>query len=87
MSAGTLASLLVEHVVSVTVDFEMISLGGRIVGNFYATRHVCVVIHADIGKLLTGMARSGILNELELRYFDQHVNEMMTTAGKKFQNF
>ena len=27
---GSLGSLLVEHVESVTVDFEMISIGGRI---------------------------------------------------------
>ena len=30
----------------------MISIGGRIFGNFFATRHVCVVIHAEIGKNL-----------------------------------
>ena len=30
----------------------MISIGGRIFGNFFATRHVCVVIHAEIGKYL-----------------------------------
>ena len=48
----------------------MISIGGRIFGNFFATRHVCVVIHAEIGKKITGMARSGILNELQLRDFD-----------------
>ena len=47
---GTLASLLVEHVGNVTVDFKLISIGGRIFGNFFATRHVCVVIHAEIGK-------------------------------------
>ena len=50
----------------------MISIGGRIFGNFFATcfatcaGHVCVVIHAEIGKKITGMARSGILNELEV---------------------
>ena len=45
----------------------MISIGGRIFGNFLATRHVCVVIHAEIGKKkLMGMARSGILNELQV---------------------
>ena len=33
---GTSASLLVEHVGSVTVVFSMISLGGRIVGSFFA---------------------------------------------------
>ena len=48
----------------------MISIGGRIFGNCFATRHVCIVIHAEIGKKLTGMARSGILNELEVRDFD-----------------
>ena len=48
----------------------MISIGGRIFGNFFATRHVCVVIHAEIGKKFTGIARSGILNELEVRDFD-----------------
>ena len=47
---GTLASLLVGHVGNVTVDCSMISIGGRIVGKFFATRHVCVVIHAEIGK-------------------------------------
>ena len=47
---GTLANLLVEHVGNVTVDFSMISIGGRIVSNFFATRHMCVVIHAEIGK-------------------------------------
>ena len=47
---GTLASLLVEHVGNVTVDFEMISVGRRIFDNFFATRHVCIVIHAEIGK-------------------------------------
>ena len=36
----------------------MISIGGRIVGNFFATRRGYVVIHAEIGKQLTGMARS-----------------------------
>ena len=46
---GTLASLLVEHVGNVTVDFYMITIGRRIFGNFFATRHVCVVIHAEIG--------------------------------------
>ena len=30
----------------------MISIGGRIFGNFFVTRHVCVVIHAEIGKNL-----------------------------------
>ena len=30
----------------------MISIGGRIFGNFFATRHVCVVIHAETGKNL-----------------------------------
>ena len=45
----------------------MNSIGGRI---FSATRHVCVVIHAEVCKTLTGMARSGILNELEVRDFD-----------------
>ena len=68
----------------------MISIGGRIFGIFFATRHVCIVIHAEIGKKITGisMARSGILNEYEtLTKLDQHVNEMMTTSGKKFQNF
>ena len=48
----------------------MISIGGRIFCHFFATRHVCVVIHADIGKKLTGMARSDILNELQVRDFD-----------------
>ena len=48
----------------------MISIGGRIFGNFFATRHVCVVIHAEIGKKLTGIARSGILNELQVGDFD-----------------
>ena len=36
------------------------------------------------------MARSRILKELEiliLTKLDQHVNEMMATAGKKFHNF
>ena len=42
----------------------MISIGGRIVGNFFATRHV--VIHAEIGKKNTGVARSFVLNELEV---------------------
>ena len=35
------------------------------------------------------MVRSSILIELEIRdlpKLDQHVNEMMTTAGKKFHN-
>ena len=44
----------------------MISIGGMIFGNFFATRHVCVVIHAEIGKKLTDMARSDILNELQV---------------------
>ena len=38
----------------------MILIGGRIFGNFFATRHECVVIHAEIDKLL-GMACSVIL--------------------------
>ena len=48
----------------------MISTGGRIFGNVFVTRHVCVVIHAEICKKLMGMARSGILNELEVGDFD-----------------
>ena len=28
----------------------MISIGGKIFGNFFAIRHVCVVIHAEIVK-------------------------------------
>ena len=28
----------------------MISIGGRIFGNLFATRHVCVVNYAEIGK-------------------------------------
>ena len=59
--------LLVEYVDSVTEDFYMILIGERIVGNFFATSHVCVVINAEIGKTkLMGMARSGILNDLEV---------------------
>ena len=35
------------------MDFFMISIGGRIFGgNFFITRYVCVVIHAEIGKNL-----------------------------------
>ena len=30
----------------------MISIGGRMFGNFFATRQECVVIHAEIGKNL-----------------------------------
>ena len=67
---GTLTSLHVEHVGNVTVDFYMISMGGRIFGNFFATRKVCIVIHAEIGKNFTGMTRAGILNELEVRNVD-----------------
>ena len=49
----------------------MISIGGRIFCNFFVTRHVCVVIHAEIcKKKMTGMTRSGILNELQVRDFD-----------------
>ena len=41
----------------------MILIGERI--------HVCVVINAEIDKTkLMGMARSGILNDLEVRDFD-----------------
>ena len=28
----------------------MISIGGRVFGYFFATRHMYVVIHAEIGK-------------------------------------
>ena len=28
----------------------MILIGGRIFGNFFATRHVCVEINGEIGK-------------------------------------
>ena len=28
----------------------MISIGGRVFGIFFTTRHVCVVIHAEIKK-------------------------------------
>ena len=46
---------------------------------------MCVEINAEIGKKkIMGMARSGISNDLEVRdltKLDQHVNEMMTTAG------
>ena len=48
----------------------MISIGGRIFGNCFAKMHVCVVIHAELVKKMTGMTRSGILNELEVRDFD-----------------
>ena len=48
----------------------MISIGGRIFGNFFATRHMCVIIHAENGKKLMGMALSDILNELQVRDFD-----------------
>ena len=49
----------------------MILIGERIFCNFFATSHVCVVINAEIGKTkLMGMARSGILNDLEVRDFD-----------------
>ena len=38
-----------------------------------------------------GIARRGILKELELSYFEkkmgQHVNEVMTVAAKNFKNF
>ena len=37
----------------------MISIGGRSFGNCFATRHVCVVIHAEIGKKLRVMATAG----------------------------
>ena len=48
----------------------MISIGGRIFGNFFATRHVCVVIHANIYFFkFTGVARSGISSELEIPDF------------------
>ena len=40
-----------EAVESEMVDFEIILIGGRIFVIFLATRHVCVVIHANIGKL------------------------------------
>ena len=43
----------------------MISIGGSIFGNLLATRHECIVIHAEIGK-----ARSAILKELEICDFD-----------------
>ena len=49
---GILASLLEEYVGNVTVDLYMISIRGRILGNFFATWHVCVVIHAEIGENL-----------------------------------
>ena len=42
--------MLVEHVGSVTVDFEMISIGGRIFDNFSPQGTFCVVIHAEIDK-------------------------------------
>ena len=45
---GILASLLVKHIGNVTMDFYMISIGGRILGHFFATRHVCIVIHVEI---------------------------------------
>ena len=32
----------------------MISIGGRIFGSFFATRHVCVVIYAEIGINIDG---------------------------------
>ena len=32
----------------------MISIGGRIFGDFFVTRHVCLVIHAEIGKKIDG---------------------------------
>ena len=58
----------------------MILIGGIIFGIF--VRHKAR-LHSNSGRngqTLTGTARSGILT-------DRHVNEMMTTAGKKFQNF
>ena len=46
----------------------MISMGGKILAIVFSTRHVCVVIHAEIDGY--GTARSGILNDLEVRDFD-----------------
>ena len=39
-----------EAVESEMVDFYMILIGGRIFVICLATRHECVVIHANIGK-------------------------------------
>ena len=68
----------------------MISIGRRIFSNFFTTRHMCVVIHAEIGKNL----RVWHVQAFKMSYkyetlnkLDQHVNEIMPTAGKKFQNF
>ena len=49
----------------------MISIGRRIFGIFFAIRHVCVVIHAEIGKKNYWVGTfSQVLNELEVRDFD-----------------
>ena len=43
----------------------MISIGGRIFGNFFAVKFMQKLV-----KKITGMAHSGILNELQVRDFD-----------------
>ena len=35
----------------------MIAIGGRIFGIVFATGHVCVVIHAEIGKKIDGQCK------------------------------
>ena len=77
---GTLASLLLAHVGSVT-GFLDDSIGGRIFGNFFTTRHVCVVIHAEIDIDGYGTFRhfKRVRSTRLLTNLEQHVNEMMTS--------
>ena len=49
----------------------MLSIGGKVFGNLF--RHKARVSSnscRNCKKKFTGMARSGFLNELEVRYFD-----------------
>ena len=44
----------------------MISIGGRIFGNFFATtRHVYVVVYAESGKLAAGTSSGNAYTEMQ----------------------
>ena len=48
----------------------MISIDGRIFCSFFATRHVCIVIYAEIDINIDGYGTFRHLKELEICDFD-----------------
>ena len=65
----------------------MILKGGRIFVIFWAIRHVCVIIHANIGKHRGVSHIQAYYKSYKCLIFtklDQHVGGMMTAAGENF---